>query len=336
MSLISKIGTVVRFLVKPAPVLMKGSRCLKVDVIPLKQIDRKYGDFLVHPCIRYIPEGLNGHKWWMVVTPYPRTDIRYENPVLYYGEENCAMPPREWHYCGIVQGPHRQGYNADGNLFFDGKRLWVFWKETDTENTTKESGGNCVMGRFYDGKSFGPVKKFLDNPDLSANRMTAPCVLEIEGQIKCLATRYEHRLEDHLLPHGKSGLSIWRLDGSLESGRFVFERDLNPDYPSDFDFWHADFFDYNGKYYSVVTPESAATILLGVSDDGEHYRYESVPLLSSAGNLYLGMYKASAVVSDGRFCLVFPRRTLRGRKSRIYCSEADFSEVVYPEVKRCR
>ena len=327
MTLLSKTGTLIRHFLRPVPVLMKGSRRWKVDVQPLRRLDDRYGEYLIHPCVRHIPGGLAGHEWWMVVTPYPRTDVRYENPVLYYGEGNGPVPPERWCFCAIVQGPHARGYNADGNLYFDGSRLWVFWKETDTENTLAESGGHCMMGRPFDGRSFGPVKKFMDNPDTSAIRIIAPCVIAVGGQVKCLATRFERREEDALLPHGRSGLSLWCLEGTLETGRFVFEQDLEPEYPAAFDFWHADFFEAEGSFYSVVTPENAASVLLGVSGDGINYRFCPVPLLSSAGNLYLGMYKASAVVADGRFYLIFPRRTLDGRKSRLYCSSVDWAAV---------
>ena len=31
----------------------------------------KYGQSQTHPSILYIPEGWNGHKFWLVTTPYP-------------------------------------------------------------------------------------------------------------------------------------------------------------------------------------------------------------------------------------------------------------------------
>ncbi len=45
-------------------ILSKGIPCTMEDPTP----NETHGD-IVHPCIRYIPEGFEGHQWWMVYTP---------------------------------------------------------------------------------------------------------------------------------------------------------------------------------------------------------------------------------------------------------------------------
>jgi len=329
MNVIRAIKTLGKYLFKPTPVAVKSADRLFVDTVSLRRIDPLYGDFLIHPCVRYIQEGFAGHHWWMAVTPFPRMDDRYENPVLYYGDGEGTNPPRNWNFVGVVQSAYPKGYNADCNLFFDGTLLWIFWKETGTPNTTPENDYNCVMGRPFDGRDFGPVKKFLDNPDTSANRMTAPVVLSIDGQICLLATQYERRVNDPVQPHGRSGLSLWKLNGnSLSSGDFIWESDIPQDYPDWFDFWHADFFEESGKYYCVVTTERATTMLMGASDDGLHYHLYPQPLLSKTGNLYTGMYKASAVLVDGKLHLFFPKKSINGKSSHIYCSSMGFNDLL--------
>lgn len=328
MSVLTGIRTLWRFLLSRDAVALRRGRRLRVDTASLRDIDPGYGDFLIHPCVRYIPEGFAGHHWWMAVTPFPRVDDRYENPVLYYGEGEGNEPPRSWHFVGVVQPSYEKGYNADCNLFFDGQLLWILWKETGTPHTTPESGFDCVMGRSFDGHSWGPVKKFLDNPDTSANRMTAPAVVGGES-VKCLATCYEKRVDNYDQPHGKSGLSVWMLAGKgLADGHFVWQRDVPQHYPDWFDLWHTDYFSYKGVHYCVATTERATLMLLGRSEDGESYTFSPLPLLSKTGNLYVGMYKASAVVNDGIFYLFFPGKSLSGRKSRIYCASMQMDELV--------
>ena len=318
---VDSLKTVLRFLFARSSTALRGCRRMFVDTTSLRAVDSGYGDFLIHPCVRYITEGFAGHRWWMVVTPFPRMDNKFENPVLYYGVEDGTEPPRHWHLVGVVQPAYEKGYNADGNLFYDGRVLWVLWKEAGTPNTTPESGFNCVMGRSFDGRSFGPVKKFMDNPDTTANRMTAPVVMQEADVVKCLATYYEKRVADVQRPHGASGLAVWTLNGGgMTDGRFVWQRDVSQRYPEWFDLWHTDFFTYGGMHYCVATTERATTILMGRSQEGEAYDFSPLPLLSKTGNLYVGMYKASAVVRDGVMYLFFPRKSFTGKKSRIYCT----------------
>ena len=39
-------------------------------------------DQTVHPDVVYMPEGWNGYKYWMAITPYPNSNDFYENPVI--------------------------------------------------------------------------------------------------------------------------------------------------------------------------------------------------------------------------------------------------------------
>lgn len=43
---------------------------LEIDTDKLNSIDSGYGDWLIHPCVRYIPEGLGEHQWWMLKSEY--------------------------------------------------------------------------------------------------------------------------------------------------------------------------------------------------------------------------------------------------------------------------
>ena len=40
----------------------------------------KYGQSQTHPSIIYVPGGWNGHKYWLVTTPYPSAVGAFENP----------------------------------------------------------------------------------------------------------------------------------------------------------------------------------------------------------------------------------------------------------------
>ena len=238
MNIIKRIYNKVHNYIFRTPVAMSPGKELNIDVKGLNAIDNKYGDWLIHPCVRYIPEGFAGHKWWMVVTPYPNYDSKYENPILYYGDGNDTTPPLNWNFVGIVQGPYEKGYNADCNLYYDGKKLWIFWKESDTTNTKAESGYKNMMGRSYDGKLFGPVKNFCDNPDNKSMYLAAPVVYEINGNTKCLGV-YSPNMGDNTPGVEKKprSIAVFGIDGVLENNRFEFECIAPQTYRKGFDFW---------------------------------------------------------------------------------------------------
>ncbi len=330
MAIIKRICNNILKFVFRTPVAMSPGKELNIDVETLNTIDNKYGDWLIHPCVRYIPEGFAGHKWWMVVTPYPNYDSKYENPLLYYGDSDDVTPPLNWNFVGIVQGPHESGYNADCNMHYDGEKLWIFWKESDTVNTRSESGYKNMMGRYFDGKEFGPTKNFCDNPDNKSMYLAAPVVYNINSKTKCLAV-YSPNMGDNTpgLEKKPRSIAIFGIDGALQVSYFKFEGIARQNYYKGFDFWHIDIFDYKGKYYSLVTPERGTEILLGESKDGLSYSFFRKPLLHSNGFHRIPyMYKASGLVVDDTFYLFYPSKLKDGKRVHIFCASMHFDKLL--------
>lgn len=330
MNVIRKVYNRIKREIFRTPVAMFPGRELNIDVKILNTIDDKYGDWLIHPCVRYISDGFAGHKWWMVVTPYPNYDSRYENPLLYYGEGNENRPPQNWVFVSIVQGPYEKGYNADCNLHYDGDKLWIFWKESDTINTKAECGYKNMMGRYFDGKAFGPVKNFCDNPDNKSMYLASPVVYNIHGKTKCLGV-YSPNMGDNLpgIEKKPRSIAVFGIDGALENSSFKFEGIVGQNYYKGFDFWHIDIFDYKGKYYSLVTPERGTEILLGESEDGISYNYFNKPLLHSNGIQRVPyIYKASGIVVDGVFHLFYPSKLKDKKRVHIFCSSIEFEKLL--------
>lgn len=330
MSIIKKIYNRIKRDIFRTPVAMSPGRELNVDVKSLNAIDNKYGDWLIHPCVRYISEGFAGHKWWMVVTPYPNYNSKYENPILYYGDGNDAIPPLNWVFVGVVQGSYEKGYNADCNLHYDGEKLWIFWKESDTLNTKPESGYKNMMGCYYDGKEFGPAKNFCDNPDDKSMYLAAPVVCDVNGEVKCLGV-YSPNMGDNTpgVERKPRSIAVFGLNGKLDNSRFEFEHIAPQTYRKGFDFWHIDIFAHNDKYYSLVTPERGTEIVMGESEDGLSYNHFKKPLLHSNGiHRVPYMYKASGQVVDGTFYLFYPSKLKDGKRVHIFCASMNFDKLL--------
>ena len=320
-----------RFLFRKKTAMRKGVE-LNVDPVALNQINPNYGDWFVHPCVRYIPEGFAGHHWWMVVTPYPKGNSKYENPVLYYGDGETEEPPKNWYIVAVVQDTHPEGgYNADGNIYYDGEKLWIIWKENDTNNVRKENGNRVIMGCSYDGKSFSTPQVFAQNPDDRSMYLAAPVLYKIGDSIKMLGV-YSPVMGDNERGKEKKprSIAVFGLKNSDFSNLpFDFEEIAEQKYYKGFDFWHIDCFDRNGKYYCLVTPESGNEILLGVSDNGLNYDFYDTPLLHENGKERVPyMYKPSGVLIGNKFHLFYPSKLKDGGKVHIFCTTVCFDNLL--------
>lgn len=303
---------------------------LNVDPIELNKINPNYGDWFVHPCVRYIPEGFAGHRWWMVVTPYPNGNSKYENPVLYYGEGNTEDVPHDWRMVGIVQDTHAEGgYNADGNIYFDGSKLWIIWKENNTDNTIKEFGYRVIMGCTFDGHKFSKPIVVAHNLNETSMYLASPVLQEIDGNIKILGV-YSPMIGDNCPGMIKKPRSIAVFsNSSLFNTPFYFDYIAEQDYKKGFDFWHIDCFEGNKKYYCLVTPESGNEILLGESENGLNYKFYNKALLHSNGKQRSPyMYKPSGVLIGDIFHLFYPSKLKDKKRVHIFCTTCSFSKLL--------
>lgn len=86
----------------------------------------------VHPSIVRFADGWNGHKYWMVYTPYPDGANALENPSIVVSEDGVAWAPPVGLSNPIVQKPAGgNSFNSDPELVFDAAadRLVCFWRE---------------------------------------------------------------------------------------------------------------------------------------------------------------------------------------------------------------
>jgi hypothetical protein len=305
---------------------------LNLDIVLLNRINPEYGDWFVHPCVRFIPEGFAGHKWWMVVTPYPNSSSIYENPILYCGDGETEIPPTDWKMVAVVQDTHPEGgYNADGNIYFDDQKLWIIWKENDTNNTQKESGYRVIMGCSYDGKSFSKPQVFAHNPDNKSMYLAAPVLYKVGNDIKMLGV-YSPVMGDN--EPGKQkiprSIAVFGLNGNdFTNVPFLLESIAKQNYYNGFDFWHIDCFKGNKKHYCLVTPESGKEILLGESEDGLSYHFFKTPLLHENGRQRVPyMYKPSGVLIGDKFHLFYPSKLKDQKRVHIFCTTVSFSSLL--------
>lgn len=303
----------------------RGINIMKLGVELKAPTPEKYKNDLIHPSVIKLPVNIGVYDWAMGASPYPlmengKPNSSLENPILYLGKSRAGgLPPLEWDFIRVVEETPSVGYNSDPCVFHDGTKLWVFWRENDTQACRDNGMSRATFGvSTTDGVNFTEKKFFAGALTGTTDAEMCPVVTDINGKIQMYGCHYE--FQPIRQPRG---LAVWDIEGNdLDNKQFNLTKTVGQLYYRGFNFWHFDVFKHNEKFYCVVTPESGNEILLGVSNDGESFQFWSTPLLSTAVSGAVYMYKPCARVIDGIFYLWHPVR-INGI-NKIHMSEMNF------------
>jgi hypothetical protein len=288
-----------------------GKSPLQGEVTLQYSMPEEYGDFAVHPCVRFIKEGIGGYKWWLALSPYPNYDIKKENILLFHGiNEMDSEPPVEWKFVKEVCGTHKDGFNSDPNLYYDGESLWIVWREWETENLPAGVPIVCTMcSKTKDGVTFTKHEVIAHNEfneySMQGDTSMCPIVYKYKEDLCMYASLYAY--EPHLTPIGTS--------------RYIYDNDkqrfcLDGFHHSEtvpFDLWHFDLFEYNGYLYQVITGQFGNAVYIGRSRDGKVFKYCKKPLYANPWFLKKNFfYKPSAQIIGTKLYVFFPRKKENG------------------------
>ena len=318
--------------------------------------EENHGD-IVHPCVRYIAEGFEGHNWWMVYTPYYAADSSMENPILCYSDEiDPNRPPLEWEVYGLVNEKPKEGYNSDPTLLYNEGQLYVFWRENyEGSKEPHKYIRATYVAKVRNGKFETDRKEILYTDDAEVDAETCPTFMKNEdGSIMAYAMHlkfYSKRIRA-MRPRMKSivnkivtlsdligfysqqkhyGIAIWKQQNSVLEP-FSYVRTLKIEKCNKlYRPWHMDLFDWKRKRYIIVqTNQSNADLCLAVSEDMEHFTMYSKPIITNATIDELGIYKPCAgVTTDGTFYLYYTAQDKDNRKlNKLYLTMMNFDELL--------
>lgn len=315
--------------------------------------NEKYKKDIVHPCVRYTEKPFMGHKWWLVYTPYYKSDASIENPILCYGDSENDRAPINWQVMSLIRDTPQHGYNSDPTIFFEEDKLYVFWRENHTPRTKKDKSIRATYGIVLD--EFGPQEintPLLIEKQANIDREVSPTIIKHNGLYRAYASHFRFKIDKlhsknkllekiinklfwllsllEIFQEKKSfGIAIWEsstLQRSFKYIKTVRLENCNRLYRP----WHYDFFEYDNKLFALVqSNQFNADICLAVSDDYENFRMFSKPLITPESIKKTGIYKPTGLVHNGIFYLYYTAQDFNNRKlNKMYRTHMIMSELL--------
>ncbi len=336
----------------------RGIPCLVED--PYANITH---DDIVHPCVRYIEEGFEGHQWWMVYTPLYGGDDHMENPRLCYADSNNDMPPTRWKYYCIIKNQPESGYNSDPSLLYYRGELYVFWRECHTEATKKAGYDYATFGCIVHNGATTPLPEVLllnvtSEDERTHDREVSPNFWSHNNKLKAFAMHqkfdpnfvfhipfnlgrflYRYRifeLSDALGLYNKIkniGIAIWEGDSLYKQFKYIDTTKIK-NVSRLYQPWHMDIFqnaEEDTTLYAIIqTSQHFADICLGRCDDGLQFRLFKKPLLTSRSIGLSGIYKSTALIVGDNLYLYYTARDNQDLKlNKLFVTTAKWSEILH-------
>ena len=295
---------------------------------------RTKGD-VVHPCVRYVAEGFEGHRWWMVYTPFYGGCSPMENPRLCYSDAPEGEPPTDWKFYCIIREQPEKGYNSDPTLLVEGGRMYVYWRENYTARARSLGASRATFGCYVEnGQVHDLPEALLMDEHRHKDREVCPTFLSYQGVPRAytmdirFCSRLMYRLSEKwarrvysflewteklgLYSRTRShGIAIWEspsFEGRFQYRKTTRIRGGNHLYQP----WHMDLFfpprEEEGLYAVVQSSRNKPDICLARSGDGEQFRLYKRPLVTLHSIGMKSLYKPSAVIVDGMFYLFYTAR----------------------------
>lgn len=259
----------------------------------------KYSQSQTHPSIYYNASGWNGHKWWLATTPYPYSVGVFENPCIYYADDQIdGTPPVEFTpISGTADGIYtvinnpitKVSSNADTNSDPDIIVINDVMYMISRDNADHH---NPFMQKSLTGEAWTPrgVTPLWDNVSLGLPELVSPSFLKVDNKILAYCCTGTSGINYINIPDA-TGISwgIYIMEGTtLENGvDFQYAGKCYISGDKKIQPWHMDICLHDGKYYMVVcateigSGTGAMHLFLAESSDGITFYMYSKPLLNA-------------------------------------------------------
>lgn len=273
-----------------------------------------------HPSVVYIPEGWNGHKYWMAQTPFPPTHVppygdRYELPCIHFSDDGVKFFPIDSNpIVDLTQAEINQhNYYSDPHLVLRDGQLELYFRYTILKD--KQYIGNTTL--------------LLRSNSTDGLTWSEPIVIADLRQENDINIWGEQIISQSLRWDGQ-GYECWYVDKSsyLSNRNIRLTRSENGvDWCKNvlctldghtIDPWHIDVQHYDDKYQMIVY--DLHQLAWYESVDGVHFHFVSQVLVPSSNpnDFYSdGLYRACSIKVNNDILVYFSAK--RKDKSFIGC-----------------
>lgn len=281
----------------------------------------------VHPDVLYAPNGWNGYKYLMGLTPYPNGNDDYENPQILVsndgsnfnylkGSKNPLDTPKD-----VANGGHYSDINIC--LVDDILEVYFRYNPSSSDNKNTDNGTNMVyVMKSKDGIKWSEKELVLD-PDTFNKKYdyVSPIIIYDKGVYKIWFSNYSSDLY-------YTETDNWKDFKDVEVCKFE-------DKPSDFHLWHHDLIKTDLGYEIVINGYSNNEagnqgLYYAVSKDGVNFLPMKNLFNPSEGEESFDngtLYKSSLVRLKNRYLLYYSARSKSGQWRIGLAEEKDITEL---------
>ena len=287
----------------------------------------KYGQSQTHPSIVYVPNGWNGHQYWLASTPYPNAAGIFENACIYYADAENGNPPRVFTpIVGTSQGDYTMitnpivkcqnntTTNSDPDLWLDTDNsiMWMISREnTNSYAVYSQKSANGQAWTPRGDRETGYLWKRGAGDLATKPEFLSPAILKVGNKIRIYSisgTSGIYNL-DYKLNRGLCW-GLWVMEGTtLEgAGDFSYVKKASIIGKRGIEPWHMDMFvdSRTGYVYMVCSAENNLTnttdVYLAESIDGWNFYLFSKPLISGG---YAHYRPTAALRSSDNLLMVY-------------------------------
>lgn len=257
-----------------------------------------------HPSILYLKQGWNGATHWLGTTPYPKAQVKYENPCIYYADVRNDSIPTQFvpiKNNPIWEWPGGDCFNSDIELYFEDNVLYSIIREYDNKALSKK----LKVQYSADGQSWSTPRLFFETRD-PKQELLSPSIIRYNGKLRlyCLngdagISKRGHCTGIHILEGDDLKQSVFK---EVAIGSFLNKDEVR------IEPWHCCLFEYRQKLYMLFcgrdhkqkTFRSPMETYLAVSEDYQNFSIYKKPIVA-----HIKTYRPSAYIDGDRLHLYF-------------------------------